>query len=341
MQYEKLLIQACKNRQKGIVLSFLKKEEININYSDVDGYTALCHACRVGSRDIIKILIENGADVCVMTNQGETPLHIAANYGNKEILRILLENGADIDATDNRGKSSIIYAVKAGKGDAAKFLKESGADINLTDDSGKTALDYANLGGKASILKNVFKDAEIHTDTYGNTPLHLACYNGQSETVRVLLQNPEIDINATNDLGVTALHVAVECSNIYITELLLKAGADAQERDDHGDTFLHMAARQKKTQLVHVLLKHGVDVNATNKFGETPLICACKAREGQKPNSDIVSPLLEYNAEVEAIDAIGHSAMYYATEGGSPKIVEMLLEAGVNEEGKDETICFL
>ncbi len=71
MQYEKLLIQACKNRQKGIVLSFLKKEGIDINYSDVDGYTALCHACTVGSRDIIKILIENGADVCVMTNQGE------------------------------------------------------------------------------------------------------------------------------------------------------------------------------------------------------------------------------------------------------------------------------
>ncbi len=341
MEMEKLLIQACRNRQKGIVVSFLKKNGIDINYCDNDGYTALCHACMVGSRDIIKILIENGADVCFTSNNGETPLHLAANYGNKEILRMLLDNGADIDATDNRGKSSIIYAVKAGKGDAAKFLKESGADINLTDDSGITAIDYANIGGRASIIKNVFQDAEIHTDTYGNTPLHLACYNAQSEAVRVLLQNPEIDINAVNDLGVTALHVAVENSNIYITELLLKAGADSEERDNNGDTFLHMAARQKKTQLVHVLLKHGTDVNSANKFGETPLICACKAREYQKPNSDIVALLLEYNAKIDAVDAVGHSAIYYATEGGNPKIVEMLLGAGAAEERKDEKICFL
>ncbi len=331
MNIEKLLLKACANREKGIVLSFLAQDGVDLEYADDDGNTALCHACMAGSRDIVKILLERGADACHTADHSVTPLHLAATQGNKEIIRMLLEKDADIDATDNHGRNPIIYAVKAGKGDATKYLAEAGADVNLTDDSGKSALDYANICGNTSVMRHIFKNAEIHTDTYGNTPLHLACYNGQGEAVRVLLENPDIDINAVNDMGVTALHMAVESANIRITEMLIKAGADIEERDNNGDTFLHMAARQKKIQLVHILVKNGIDVSAANKFGETPLICACKANEYQKPSSDIVSLLLEYGAEVDTLDAAGHTALHYANAYGAPGIVAKLLAAGARE----------
>ena len=236
-----------------------------------------------------------------------------------------------MDATDNDGRNAIIYGVKAGKAEIVKYLKELGADVTLADNEGRTATDYVNITGLAQMVDLIGTEEMNKRDAYGNTPLHQACNNGHSEVVRRMLQMKQIEVDSVNDIWETPLYIAVKENNFYITELLLKAGAEVGKTDDNGEGLLHIAARQRKTHIVEALVKHGGDCNSRNKYGETPLICAIKSREAEKGSIAIVEILLEAGADVNVTDMWGKSALYYAVTGKNEGIVELLLEAGVEE----------
>ena len=83
---EQLLLKACQNGQKGVVLAFLKKDGLNVNAVDKEGYSSLHYACLKGYKDIVKLLLEKGADVGVISNRNVTPFQLACVSGNKEII---------------------------------------------------------------------------------------------------------------------------------------------------------------------------------------------------------------------------------------------------------------
>lgn len=225
MQLDDLFLKACQNGQKSVVITFLKKGGINVDKRDANGFTPLHHACKKGARDIVKLLVENNADVNAASNTSITPLHFAASTGNQEIIACLLDAGADVNATDKEGKSVLIYSVLAKKVEAAKFLIAKGADVAVRDNDSRTAVDYANALGLPYFIAEVSLDTLGETDSYGNTPLHQSCYNGQSEVVKVVLARGDADVNAVNDDGHTPLFIAVRKDNVYVSELLLDAGA--------------------------------------------------------------------------------------------------------------------
>ena len=88
---DKLLLTACQNGQKGVVMAFLKKDNINVNAVDEMGLSPLHYACRKGYRDIVKLLLGKDADVNQISNTNVTPLHMAVQSGNKEIIQLLSE----------------------------------------------------------------------------------------------------------------------------------------------------------------------------------------------------------------------------------------------------------
>ena len=184
---DKLLLKACQNGQKGVVMAFLKKDNINVNAVDENGLSPLHYACQKGYRDIVKLLIASGADVTLISNVSITPLHTAVLSGNKEIIQLLTEAGADLNATDKRGKTPLIYAVEAKKAEAARYLMELGADSTVMDNENHTALDYANALGLVQLVEGLSKEGSGNADAFGNTPLHQACHNGQGEVIKAML----------------------------------------------------------------------------------------------------------------------------------------------------------
>ena len=72
---EKLLLKACQNGQKGVAAAFLKKEGIHVNGVDESGQAPIHYACQKGYRDIVKMLLDKGADANLISNASVTPLH--------------------------------------------------------------------------------------------------------------------------------------------------------------------------------------------------------------------------------------------------------------------------
>ncbi len=149
MNWNAKLVEAASDDNLQSLKDALKNgADINARYEDS---TALIDAVDCGNVEIVKYLIENGADTENMNNiWGNTALmKIANSVCIKEseicieIAQYLLDNGANINAKTCNGWTALMYASSYGYLDMVKFLVKNGADINAITNEGYTALNLA------------------------------------------------------------------------------------------------------------------------------------------------------------------------------------------------------
>jgi ankyrin repeat protein len=80
------------------------------------GLTPLCYAAQNGRSEIVRLLVERGANLDHQSNNGATPLCMASQQGHLETARLLLDNGAIIDRQNHEGGTPLDYALKRGGG---------------------------------------------------------------------------------------------------------------------------------------------------------------------------------------------------------------------------------
>jgi len=142
----------------------------------------------------VSLLLANGADINTINNQRDTALCVAALYGNEEIVKTLLENGADIEAASLSfgGSSPLAKAVFDGHESTVRLLLENGANAHFKSaDNGWTLLHEAVFfdcpDGIIKLLLNKRLDMEA-MDHSGHTPLTVAVQTGCHAKVRFLLE---------------------------------------------------------------------------------------------------------------------------------------------------------
>lgn len=143
-----------------------------------------------------------------------------------------------------------------------------------------------------SDLGSVEQDTEQNRD---ETDLHKAVSENNIDEVRDLFENgmsSAFDIDAKNNNGSTALHLAVEGDCTEIVHLLLENGANIDVRDDNGDTPLLIAFKNYRKELAETLLKNKVNICAQDNSGNTVLHFAIG-----KNRVDYVQSLFETNNE--------------------------------------------
>jgi len=149
------LIDASFKGQRDIV-ELLILEGADLNARDRQGDTALMNAALRGHIEIVDLLVANGADVNLKDNSGNTALIDSAKYPRDsacEIIALLLDNGADINAMNNFGLTALIFAAQGGHAENIECLIAEGADVNARSKSGETALKFAELSGRNDIIK--------------------------------------------------------------------------------------------------------------------------------------------------------------------------------------------
>jgi ankyrin repeat protein len=126
----------------------------NPNAHEDNGESVICFAMRYRcDAEIIDLLIENGADLNHIDNEGVSVFDVAVTYNNLTMIERLLESGFDLStSTRKSGFTPFMGAVCYGRSDVVKKLLEKGVDITVRDNHGFTAFDYARKMHKKTIL---------------------------------------------------------------------------------------------------------------------------------------------------------------------------------------------
>ena len=158
-----------------------------------------------------------------------------------------------------------------------------------------------------------------------------AVRNGDSEAVRALLQE-QVDVNARQGDGATALHWAVYREDLDTAELLIRAAADVNVANDLGATPLYLACENGASAMVETLLTAGANPNAALPSGETTIMTA--ARTG---SVDAVEALLAHGANVNVRETTqGQTALMWAAAQRHTGVVEVLIEAGADVQARSQ-----
>ena len=159
-------------------------------------------------------------------------------------------------------------------------------------------------------------------------PLADAVRRGDDATIRTLL-DAQVDVDAVQGDGATALHWAAYLDDADTVALLIRAGADVNLPNHYGVTPLALASRNGNAPVIQQFLRAGADPNAplhSVNAGETPLLLA--ARSGQV---DAVRTLLDVGADVHATESWnGQSALMWAAAEGHVPVVQALIAGGAD-----------
>ena len=195
---------------KKYLVNNIYKYKKEINFQNGRRQTSLIIACRNSNtycdNEIVKLLLENGADPNLKDIDGCTALMKACiyfnNYSNIETVKLLLENGADINLKDYNGYTALMMACKYSNTRSdpkiIKLLLENGADINLKDNNDQTALmlscRYVNTYSNPEIIKLLLNQNNIdvniiNNDTKYNALMLLCQYNSNQYEIATLLKS--------------------------------------------------------------------------------------------------------------------------------------------------------
>ena len=181
---------------------------IKIDGEVIEGCTALWVATSKGHFDVVRLLIEQNAEVDSRILNNSTPLRAAAFMGHLDIVRCLVEKGADVNARDNFNCTPLMVTCYNGHLDVASYLLKHGANINLQDKDGISCLHCASERGHVQLVCELLALGAKQIQNLNRlTPLLEASNNCKIEMVEWFINRPECSkeqrIDALELLGAT------------------------------------------------------------------------------------------------------------------------------------------
>jgi ankyrin repeat protein len=207
------------------VKTLLMDDPSLVSIRDAKNLTPVHVAASRGKEEVLRLLIDHGADVHGPSDADQwTPLVFAAYRGHVRAVKILIENGAGVTAADG---NPIHYAGQRKHKEICQILADHGAidDVVGSDDPALVRLFRAAYSYDPKTVESMLAERPewvSHRDVNGRTLLHEACTHGDTKTVRVLLQN----------------------------------GADAKAPDHHGQTPEDRASSHRQHNVTKILKKH-------------------------------------------------------------------------------------
>ncbi|KAL7894282.1 ankyrin repeat-containing domain protein, partial [Trichoderma sp. TUCIM 5745] len=363
--------------------------DINMQYED-DG-TALHAAVSDGNERLFQLLLERGADVNAVHERLGTPLQTVCTFTNDyttRFIKMLLDRGADPNVRGGRFDTALQAAcailsenhmgllksrtnrLNTTEGERRiaprqvvmqniQLLINHGADVNIQGGERGLALHAlaASIEPETCKLIKLLLDKGAKVDQLSDadlgTALHVACYKGMPETVRLLLDSGA-DVNAAGGQFGTPLQAAVipdwtsfhddEEKNtpgrekereliLEIVELLLKRGAKINQRGGEFDSALQAACanRYVDMKLFRLLLDHGADINAEGGCLGTILAAACN---NPKIGLEGARLLLDRGVDVNVNKGEFGTALMAACCSGQFELVRLLVDRGADVNAK-------
>ncbi|KAI9732413.1 MAG: hypothetical protein M1834_001621 [Cirrosporium novae-zelandiae] len=313
---------AIANGHFGVVRVLLNGDKSLISFCG----KPLVQAARKGKSDMVKFLLENGADISHTDFMGQTALHKACISGHMDLVEYLLNYPkVTVDPVDQSERTPLYFAAERGYLDIVNLLIKHDANVNYLDRRWETAMFKPAGNGHTAVVSRLLDVGTNPTklDMWDRTPLRFAAMRGRKDIVRMLLERTKIDQNKPDWMGRPVLHAGaayLRQGQEEVIDILFEHGAQPATQGYEGGSALHAAISRESDQppvtkdLVEKLIHYGVPIDTVDEHGKTPLALAV-----QSENLEVVEHLLKSGASP------GNTALHCAIETGNIVVVKLLL----------------
>lgn len=255
---------------------FFIEKGLNVNEMDESGNTPIVYAAEFsGNVDVLKALLDAGADKCAKRNHSESLLITSASRNrNPDITRFLIEQNFDLEARDNDGLTPLLSAAAhQTNGEVLELLVDAGANIHAKANDGATLFHIAACNTSLPVVRYIASAfSTTDCDENGFTCLERALLSAESgDVVKLYLRKMKEE------------HIACAAMNPApdILETLIQSGYDVNLCTNDGVTPLHLVARlNNNPSVVRMLRYYNAIWNVTDRQGRTALHYAAANRDG-------------------------------------------------------------
>lgn len=276
-------------------------------------------AAAYNASDVLKVLLDEGADPNIEGGAYHTALQAACARGLEGIVGSLLEKGSKVNIYGGFYGSALIAACYSGSSAIVSKLIEKGSDINYVGGDKHVAPLHVACVAEDDYIQEQYKGDEI------GSALYTAYSHGKKDLMQLLLENganPNLE-RGGDDPDSHWIRTPLQTSGtIFTTTLLLDYGAAINTQSGYCGTALHSAILlRKEPGLAKYLITRGADVNLSHWNHGTPLALACAT--GSWGN---VKLLLENGALLNQYDMFGRSPLQIAISRSRWNIFDRLIE---------------
>ncbi|QKZ12582.1 ankyrin repeat domain-containing protein [Spirosoma sp. KUDC1026] len=258
------------------VFQYLESVGVKPTATNKNGENVL-HALvrRPGQNPLIEHFLSKGVDVNQADEEGNTPfMNAAASNRDMAVLEMLTPNVKNINQSNQKGVTALALAVRGNSPEVVTYLIDKGADINVTDRAGDNLAAYliqgyrpGGMGGPGGARP----EGAPRSDDFG--------------TKLALLQQKGLDVKAPQKNGNTLYHLAVAKNDMGLMKKLEPLQIDVNARDKEGLTALHKAAMiSKDDAMMKYLLSIGAKKDISTNFKETAYDLASENESLSKGN---------------------------------------------------------
>jgi len=310
------------------VVKLLIDSGADIQLKDIRGKTALTYALDAlnGSHKdpgVPQYLLAHGAQIKVTDSIDDSnPLMTAIyNEAPMSIIEQLVGNGVDINAQTSMHRSALTIAAEKGRTDVVDYLINQGADLGRDAEQALNLASANNHAGVVSLLSRFVTP----DDKTARAALDAAAYDGDVATVLALLQRFDV----SDGQGDKAMMTAISRGHLDVVKLLVEQGVSVNVASNE-DTGLLLALWYKHPEIFNYLLQKGADINATTpQLGRSPLHQAAAHHR-----LDVVQALIAHGADINRVDKQGNTPLMTVVRSGwYTKEIE-LPESQLKELGK-------
>lgn len=291
----------------------------------------LHYACLGGSVELVKALLDKGADARGLTKTKCTPLEIAAMNGHAQVVQLLLATQEGLETInwfcedDEESSTALLSAAAAGYVEIVQILLDHGADVTAKSSRGFSVYDKACYSGSLDLVTLLLTRSGLASasDEY---MLHGAAEGGHWEIFDLVSQHHKIN-SSTYDSGMTILHCAASGGDVQILEAILKQ-CDATLlccRDNDAYTPLQYSCGYGHHEATKMLLDRYSRSTPRLTFDASDVFLAVG-----NGNLDIVKALLQHDRSrfMTARIADDWSPVMEACRTGQAEVMEFLLSEG-------------
>ncbi|KAJ3394178.1 Ankyrin repeat and death domain-containing protein 1A [Entophlyctis sp. JEL0112] len=248
-----------------------------VNRLDDNGSSALHIAAAFASPTEINILVNHGANLEIKNSQGSTPLLVACSALKLDNMKALKEFGANVNAENSSGENALHLVCKIDGADIeiVKYLLDSNVSVVKGDDDNWYPADRAAEKNRVDIIQEMFKTANVADECY---VLHSAAEAGSLDVVRYLTSKEcpnKVDLFEEDGSGWTPIDAAVRNGRLEVVKYLVELDKSVlKERPKHLKSLMFVAAEENEPEVLKYLLteaKVHYDIEETDDDGWTAL----------------------------------------------------------------------